>query len=260
VGSNPTAGTSALPPQGRVRPSKAAVQLPVMSMFRRLRTAPLVVSLALIGAWLGHTLEYLRVSGTAGLQSELTGSIHAYMLPAGIGLGLAAVLVMAAAVHAYQSLGRRLRASRSRLLAVLTTHAGVEAAPPPQTAWSVPGLAQLWFLVLSTQLGIYLVQERTEALRVGINRPWLEAVRGVHWAAPLVHAAVALLLTGAALIALRLITRRRRVVERSERLLAALVARFRRRPDGWPLPRREVVRLRLRGTHLWSRPPPACAL
>jgi len=227
-----------------------------MSMFRRLRTAPLVVTLALLGAWLGHTLEYVRVSGTAGLRAELTGSIHAYMVPAGIVLGLAVVAVAALGAHVYRSLGRRLRASRSRLLTVLASHATVESSPRAGRRWSAPRLAQLWFLVLATQLGIYVVQERFEALRVGVDRPWLSAVSGAHWASPLIHAATALLVCGAALVALRVIGRRRRVVERSERLLAAIVARLLGRPDTWPLPRSAVLRLRLRGTHLWSRPPP----
>lgn len=244
-------------PAGALVAGDGALELRVMTVLRRLRTAPLVVCLALIGAWLGHTLEYLRVDGTAGLRAELTGSIHAYMVPVGIGLGLAAVVVVTLAGHLYRSLGRRRRASRSRLRAVLRTHASVGPAPPARPGWTAPGLGQLWVLVLATQLGVYVVQERFEALRVGVDRPWLDAVSGVHWAAPLIHAAVALLVAGAAALALRLISRRRRVVEGSERLLAAVIARLRRRPDAWELPRSHVAGLRLRGTHLWSRPPPA---
>jgi hypothetical protein len=44
--------------------------------------------LALVGLWLGHTLEYVRVWGWRGLSAELFGSPHAYMLP------LAAVLAV----------------------------------------------------------------------------------------------------------------------------------------------------------------------
>lgn len=42
------------------------------------------------GVWLGHTAEYLRVEGTAGLRDELVGSIHWYMAPVGAVLAVLA--------------------------------------------------------------------------------------------------------------------------------------------------------------------------
>ena len=49
---------------------------------RRARlAAPGGVLLALLGLWLGHTIEYARVWGFQGIQGELSGSMHGYMVP-----------------------------------------------------------------------------------------------------------------------------------------------------------------------------------
>ncbi|HEY0409059.1 MAG TPA: hypothetical protein VGE42_02215 [Candidatus Dormibacteraeota bacterium] len=46
--------------------------------------------MALVGAWLGHTLEYLRVVVGAGPGRSAFAGVHAYMLPVGVLLALAA--------------------------------------------------------------------------------------------------------------------------------------------------------------------------
>ena len=46
--------------------------------------------MALVGAWLGHTLEYLRVVVGAGPGRSALAGVHAYMLPVGVLLALAA--------------------------------------------------------------------------------------------------------------------------------------------------------------------------
>jgi hypothetical protein len=54
-------------------------------MRRRLAVTTAVLA-ALVGEWLGHSLAYYRVAGTAGLQAGLTTGIHDYMLPLGLAL------------------------------------------------------------------------------------------------------------------------------------------------------------------------------
>src|SRR5207245_8812538 len=72
---------------------------------------------------------------------------------------------------------------RSRLTAAATT---VPSAPAR--------MAALWLPVALLQIGLYLIQENVEAVVAGSPAPGLGAVWGAHWAAPLVHAGVALLL------------------------------------------------------------------
>src|ERR1700746_2517456 len=96
-----------------------SILLPMARGPRRRLFAPSLVLLALVGTWTGHTLEYARVAGRAGLREELFGSVHLYMLPLG---ALLAVLAAAGGVgwwRAWQALGRRLDAARGTLAASL---------------------------------------------------------------------------------------------------------------------------------------------
>ena len=48
---------------------------------------------ALVGAWVGHFLEFVRVAGWHAGLVDMTSSVHTYFFPAGAGLmvvGLAA--------------------------------------------------------------------------------------------------------------------------------------------------------------------------
>ena len=53
--------------------------------------APGVIFLALIGVWLTHTVEHLRVGAAAGVSAAAFSSVHVYMLPVGAVLALAAI-------------------------------------------------------------------------------------------------------------------------------------------------------------------------
>jgi len=109
-----------------------------MSGGRRHLFAPTVAVLALFGTWIGHSLEYLRVGGRAGLRAELVGSVHVYMLPVGamlIGLAIAGGMGW---WRAWQALGRGLDAARAALADALRGHRG--AAP----AGAAPSFAARW--------------------------------------------------------------------------------------------------------------------
>src|SRR5207244_1095881 len=49
----------------------------------------------LVGTWLGHALEYVRVWGTGGFEGVVSRSLHAYMGPVGLVLLLAGVVATA---------------------------------------------------------------------------------------------------------------------------------------------------------------------
>ena len=190
---------------------------------RRRLFAPTLVLLALVGTWTGHTLEYARVAGSAGIRDELFGSAHLYMLPLG------ALLVALAATgglgwwRAWQALGRRLDAARAGLATVLRGH---RAAAPPVTAGpsGAAGWGALALLLAGLQLCLYLAQENLEAVATGAPVPGLGAVLGVHAMAPLVHLAVASLLATLMASAGRLLRRRTERITRVVRLLRLLLA------------------------------------
>ena len=70
--------------------------------------APGVVLLAVIGVWLTHTVEHLRVGTAAGVSAAAFSSVHVYMLPVGALLALAAALAGVGVWRAWWALGRRL--------------------------------------------------------------------------------------------------------------------------------------------------------
>jgi hypothetical protein len=80
---------------------------------------PGVALLAVVGVWLSHTLEYVRVWGWSGLNQELTGSVHVYMVP----VGLALVLLMVAA-----------GAGAASSSAMIPSHGATETAEAAPTA------------------------------------------------------------------------------------------------------------------------------
>jgi hypothetical protein len=127
------------------------------------------VVVALGGAWLGHTLEYLRVAGGSGLERAPLAGVHAYMLPVGVVLALAAALTGAHCWRLWFQLGRRLDGARAALLRARRGER-VVAAVHPHAAVSPPArLVALW---------LPLRPPSPEPVRAGRPRPASEAGRG----------------------------------------------------------------------------------
>ena len=101
-----------------VRSSRSGYAPPMVQRPRARLLAPGGVLLAFLGVWLGHTVEYVRVWGVAGLGNQLRGPIHGYMLPlAGVLLGLSVIFGLRLR-RLWLRLGRRLDRARSDLLGI----------------------------------------------------------------------------------------------------------------------------------------------
>jgi len=227
---------------------------------RRLRLAASGgVFLALAGVWLGHTAEYVRVAGTAGLREELLGSIHWYMAPVGLALALVAAVLAVRAWQLWAGLGRQLTAAR---LAISRAWRGRRQdggqTLPIRRADVAPRLSatRVWPLLALVQIGLYLLQENLEALAAGVPAPGMQALAGRHWAAPLVHAAVALLLTGVVVLIRRVFQHRSRAVTSTRALLRVLLAVIGRARAVRPATPPPAPRPADRFGRLWCRPPP----
>jgi hypothetical protein len=215
------------------------------------------VLLALIGLFLGHTLEYLRVWGPTGIVESITNPVHAYMLPvAGVLLALGAVFALRLA-RAWRALNTRLDRAAAGVRRILRgRNADVSVARAPR---STPGtrLAAIWLPLAAAQTALYLVQENIEAVARSQPAPGLGAITGIHWAAPFVHLYVSLLLACVVRICEILFRRREVAVERVEAFLRAIA---RRRRAAAPSTRRPaalaISPLDRLGRHLWRRPPP----
>jgi hypothetical protein len=207
---------------------------------------------ALVGEWLSHTLEYVRLSGLHGAFA----SVHVYMGPVG------AVLVAAAlaGVHSTTALARRLERrlgdlrgiqARGHLGNLNGRLAGSQSPGSPQSTSVLALVAILW----ATQCGLYLLQENLEAGFASHGAAGLSVLRGSHALAPVVHLAVAVALVGCLWLARRRVTRLGQAVRLAEAHL-----HFARRPatTAWPCtPARAWTPVDRWGTKLWSRPPPA---
>ncbi|HEY2702847.1 MAG TPA: hypothetical protein VGL20_04080 [Candidatus Dormibacteraeota bacterium] len=215
---------------------------------------------ALLGAWLGHTLEYLRVvDGAPPVRSALAGA-HAYMVPVGALLALAAAAAGAGCWRAWLALGRRLDSARAGLAHAWRGGGTIPAGCAAGTAAVVSPparLVALWLPLGAAQLGVYLAQENIESVLAGGRAAGLGPVLGVHWAAAALQLGVALVLAAALLLAGRALAGRAGALERCERLLRTLWAR--RRDDGVPRGARPCLDAPVErfGRRLWSRPPPA---
>ncbi len=202
---------------------------------------------ALAGEWLGHTIEYMRVSGLRGAF----GSIHTYMGPIGMVLVVAALV----AVHSTARLAGVLERRLAELRRVEARGLGARpsgASPRARRSLGVPALAGI---VWATQCGLYLLQEHMEAGAVHRAAPGLSPLGGAHAWAPLVHLAVAVTLVVSLWLMRRQVTQLARVVRLVEAWLRSV-----RPAAATPLPcspaRAWTPRERW-GMHLWSRPPPA---
>jgi hypothetical protein len=215
------------------------------------------VLLALVGLFITHTLEYLRVWGPAGVVGSMTNPVHAYMLPvAGALLVLSGFFAFRLA-RAWQVLNERLDTAAAGVRRIWRGRA--EAMPGPAATGSSPGtrLVAIWLPLAAVQIALYLVQENVEAVARSQPAPGLGAITGIHWAAPLVHLYVSLLLACLIRICQILFRRREAVVERVEALLRAVIRRRRSRAVVTFRPTsRGVAPLERLGRHLWRRPPP----
>lgn len=216
------------------------------------------VVLTFVGVWLGHVLEYLRVGGGRGFHQALLGSAHLYMLPVGVALAAFVARFGLRWWRLWTSLGHHLDRERSRLrLAWRARSPGSEASSKPriERGLSVP---LVWPPLALAQIGVYLLQENLEALLSGQQASGLDAVSGIHWAAPLVHGAVALVAAVAVAFVTRRLHRRASRLQHCHRLVQLLWGlrrchtRVTRGPADWP--RSPVERF---GPQRWSRPPPA---
>lgn len=226
---------------------------------------PGVALVACVGVWLGHTLEYVRVWGWSGLDRELTGSTHLYMVPLGLGLTLLLALAAAALAKLHSRLAGRVQRASGLLARAWRSRAAVGLRPATRArgtplSWGRVTVA-LGAALAVLQVGLYLIQENVESAVAGVLVPGVSAVTGVHWAAPLLQLAVGFVLAAVAVSLWWLLRRREAVVERIERavrgVLAALAARRFRPilPPAVPLGHHGAPALL--GASIWCRPPPA---
>jgi hypothetical protein len=237
-----------------------------------------VVLAALIGAWLGHLLEYIRVAGLRAGVGSVTTSVHLYLLPAGLGLVAGAIAVGTVATWAWVGLARRLAAARwalkrghrarpapgaatgtaERLPTLPAANRTARLLAPPGRS-PVGGVASLWVLLTLLQVTIWVVQENVELSASRLPMPGAGVLGGVHALAPAVQAGVALGLAALIVGLQHRFARRVRQVRAHERLLA-------RR---WPpvvifvpveLVTRSTTPLERWGAQRWPRPPPARSL
>lgn len=222
------------------------------------------VALAVVGLWLGHTIEYVRVFGGAGLTTELTGSVHAYMLPLGAAVALAATVGGVWIWRLWVALGARLDRARAMATDLLHGRAPKQSPTIGVSATShspslAAGVLAAWPALALLQIALYLVQENLEALAARAPAPGFGAISGVHALAPLVHAGVALVLVIAGAGLLRVLQRRARQVAVVEAVVRALLRRWRALPQPLAVPPARVAaapKLVL-GRHILQRPPPS---
>jgi len=225
---------------------------------------PGVALLACVGVWLSHTLEYLRVWGWSGLNQELTGSVHLYMIPVGLVLVLLVAVAGAALARLHRHLTRRVEHASGLLARVWRGR--VESAQRPAASGhaAAPSSGRIVLILGAAlavlQVGLYLIQENLESAVAGVPTPGLSAITGVHWAAPIIEVAVGFVLAAVAVALWSLLRRREAMVEHIERavhgVLIALAARRVQPPLLPTSPRRHHGAPAFFGASIWCRPPP----
>jgi hypothetical protein len=191
----------------------------------RLKLTSFVV-LAVVGTWLGHGIEYARVAGLRGLVDGLAGPLHTYMVPAGAVIAILTFCVASDCALAARGIRQRRRELQNRLASAFRgSRIALAAAPPPAMARQLSCRAMLAALA-SLQLILYLLQENIEAAIAGSTTPGFGAVSGAHWAAPLVHLAVASLLSLVVIAIRRAFTTRLRAIAALVSLLDVLLQRL----------------------------------
>jgi hypothetical protein len=207
--------------------------------------------MALVGAWLGHNLEYLRVWGGHRFTGVALGSVHLYMRPAGALLLVAGVIGVQSTARLARRLERRLTELRGPApCRAGFTGLGRQAGADAGWSFSIPTvIVVVWIL----QSMLYLVQENAETALAHAPAAGVGALTGVHALAPLVHLAVTLALVGGVC---RL---RRRVTQLAAAVRAAAAALRAWRPTRTAAPSmsaRTWTPVQRWGWQLWSRPPP----
>jgi hypothetical protein len=208
---------------------------------------------ALVGAWVGHLVEYIRVAGLQPALSEMSSSAHLYFFPAGASLMMLALVAVLAARRAWAFLGERLRSAElslwQRPLSLPATRA-VRAERPL-------GLFGLWVLLTTMQTATWVIQENLEAAGSGHRAPLLAVMSGVHWMAPLVQAEVALILSVVYSLVQRWFAGRRSELCRLERLI---MRKWSAQDGLLPVPGLPALvpstPLERWGAQRWQRPPP----
>ena len=245
---------SVLVSQGSTGPSTAAEPDRIERTSRALEWLLVVLT----ATWIGHTIEYVRVFGSRGVWTQLAGSAHLYMGPLGAVLAALAMVGAARWRRRGRELSHRLEAGRAALRKGRPARTTVASDPIDAGApVGLAGFAREWAALLLGQLVVYTVQENVESLSVRGRAPGMGVLTGVHWAAPLIHAGIALVVTAAIVV----IQRRRSRLLTSVRIVEQLVGRL------WavraPQPTMDedagalVAPHRRWGRQRWQRPPPA---
>jgi hypothetical protein len=206
-----------------------------------------VVLAAVVGAWLSHGLEYIRVWGWDGFGSSTSRQVHTYMGPVGLALLLLAFVGVEAGLRTFRRVERLLGG-----LADGTVNPD-DASVATHRRFTLP-VTSLLSLVWVLQLALYVVQENAELRAMGVHQPTLNVISGVHqWAAG-IHLLVAAVLLGAIWLLHRPLAR---LVEAVHAVVAWLVAGRRRALPSPPVPPvRAWTPAERFGPQLWSRPPP----
>lgn len=196
-----------------------------IALAARLRFSSLAV-LVLIGTWLGHAIEYGVVAGWRGFDLGISGPLHSYMLPAAVCLTVASFLVALRLTALARRTRRQCELLRRRLRGAVREHDSLpDRSGAAERAVEAHGLVVL-AAVGAAQLCLYLIQENAEAVAAGAPAPGLGAISGVHWAAPLVHLAVASVLTLAWLAGCRLLRGRIAALAAVTAFVAAILRRL----------------------------------
>jgi hypothetical protein len=208
---------------------------------------------ALVGAWVGHFVEYVRVAGWHVGLAEMGSSVHSYFFPAGAALIAVVVGMVVLARQAWRRLGARIRAAEVGLWKRPKT---LPPSPVGQARGAV-GVAPLWLALAFLQTATWVTQENLEALGGGHRAPLLAVVSGAHWLAPVVQAEVALSLAAVYSLVQHWFGRRRSQLVARERLVAR---RWSPRQGFQPVAVRVTsvpsTPLERWGKQRWQRPPP----
>lgn len=251
-------------------PSVAAGGYAVAVTSYRARFAPpLLVLATLVGLWVSHTLEIwqltssgVQLSGPVSLSPF--GGVHNYMVAVGVFLLLLSAVGGGLLWRMWGRLSRRFETAKYRFRRLLRTG---DASPASDHCDVVPSaqarLLSLWIPITTAQILLYVIQENIESAAVGRSLPWFGVLVGVHWAAPFIHAAVALALSSGIILATRPIASKVSEIAVVERAFSALASRLRR-----VAPKALVARAARQwlpllaerlGADLWQRPPPVFA-
>ena len=124
----------------------------------------------------------------------MTNPVHAYMLPVAVVLVVFSAVFAVRLARAWQALNDRLDRAAAGVRRIW--RGGSEDVAFVRLERSTPGtrLVAIWLPLAQPQIALYLLQENVEAVASSQPTPGFGAITGIHWAAPLVHLYVSLLL------------------------------------------------------------------